>query len=154
MMSRLTRKFESYDLSTLSDFISCAAANIEDSYLQLGAKPGVDYDYKILIQHAVIYANAEHQKGLLFTLENLEPTPLPEDIDPWMEAIKTWLSVSECGDGISVQDVYKGAIKRDVSLMKNIDSTRIGMLMRKLGWVTARKSGGARGYIYLKPTAK
>lgn len=45
MAERIIKSFESYDTSTMTDFLSMVARNIEDSLIQCGATPGKDYSY-------------------------------------------------------------------------------------------------------------
>lgn len=46
--TRLTREFSSTDPTVITDLLSILMANIEDSLLQSGAKPGVDYTFRDL----------------------------------------------------------------------------------------------------------
>ncbi|NIF57524.1 hypothetical protein F3J27_03415 [Enterobacter sp. Ap-916] len=54
-MERLIKRHSSYDATLLSDALACYAANIEDAYLLVGAKPGKDYSVNDIFTLAMRY---------------------------------------------------------------------------------------------------
>ncbi len=72
--------------------------------------------------------------------------------DPWVIAIYTWLKGGTERE-ITALDILCGALKMEVS---KIDAARqatmrVGVCMRKLGWLKKRRSGGAREWVYVRP---
>jgi len=54
-MKRLIKRHNEYDMTLLSDALSCIAANCEDAFLMSGAVPGKDYTMTDLMQLAMDY---------------------------------------------------------------------------------------------------
>lgn len=72
--------------------------------------------------------------------------------DPWVIAIYTWLKGGTERE-ITALDILCGALKMEVS---KIDAARqatmrVGVCMRKLGWLKKRRSSGAREWVYVRP---
>jgi len=53
MTARIIKCFDKYDDSTMSDYLSMVARDIEDSLIQCGATPGKDYTYKDVFDWSV-----------------------------------------------------------------------------------------------------
>ena len=53
MAGRIIKSFDNYDTSTMTDFLSMVARDIEDSLIQCGATPGKDYTYKDVFDWSV-----------------------------------------------------------------------------------------------------
>lgn len=71
-MKKLIRRYETYDLSHLSDALSCIAANIEDAYLQSGATPEKHYTYNDLMNLAMKYISGS-ELGKTFNADTTRP---------------------------------------------------------------------------------
>lgn len=52
-MSYLIKRHTNYDMTSLTDALSCIAANIEDAYIQSGAVARRDYTYNDLMSLAM-----------------------------------------------------------------------------------------------------
>lgn len=60
----LVRRHSNYDKNSLTDLIVLTMANIEDSLLEAGANPLVDYDYLDLLREAGPFVlSMYNQKG-------------------------------------------------------------------------------------------
>lgn len=67
-MDKLIRKYSLTNQETLDDFILSIASTIEDSLLQAGAKPTVDYSFIDLYKLALPFALDKFNKDeLLYT---------------------------------------------------------------------------------------
>jgi len=92
----------------------------------------------------------KEEQDRLFTPEQ----EMRELDDPWMPQIYEWLKFNHDKKEVTSLEVLVGAIKMEVS---KIDGTkqaamRIGVCMRKLAWGKKRRSGGAREWVYTRPT--
>ncbi|EFO1585572.1 hypothetical protein NOI88_20270 [Escherichia coli] len=56
-MSHLIKRYTNYDMTHLSDALSCIAANIENAYIQSGAVAGKDYTYNDLMNLAMKFVS-------------------------------------------------------------------------------------------------
>lgn len=71
--TRLTRQYERTDQRCLTDRLATLAGNVENAFIQIGAKPGEDYDFNDLMKHAVkLVAHTNDVIGLV-TTEDVEP---------------------------------------------------------------------------------
>ena len=76
--------------------------------------------------------------------------------DPWIELILAWVSAAGQiqGNEYSTADILQGAIKMPPDRMDGQRSaaTRVGNLMKKIGWGKRRGSaGGTRPWVYTRP---
>jgi predicted P-loop ATPase len=63
--------------------------------------------------------------------------------DPWEQTIATWLAKpSDLGDktirGVSTADVMAGALAMDVSKRDHASASRVGAILRRIGWLPSR----------------
>ncbi len=56
-MKMLIKRYDSYDMTLLSDALSCIAANIEDAYISSGAVAEKHYTYNDLMTFALKYVS-------------------------------------------------------------------------------------------------
>ncbi|MDP1925753.1 MAG: VapE family protein [Thiobacillus sp.] len=82
-----------------------------------------------------------------------EPEQADREIaDPWQSMIAKWLR-GTLQDRVMVTDVLGDCLKIDASKIDSARqmSTRIGIAMKRLGWIKRRETGGDREYYYLRP---
>lgn len=75
-----------------------------------------------------------------------------EIADPWESAIFQW--AKHCAENeVTALDVLCGALKMEVSKIDGAKQAamRVGVCMRKLGWLKKRRSGGGREWVYVRP---
>ena len=76
--------------------------------------------------------------------------------DPWEQTIAVWLAKpadigSRATQGVTTADVLAGAIGQDVSKRTHADASRVGAVLRRLGWVPSKhpeSRDGARVRLY------
>ncbi|MFA6204412.1 MAG: VapE domain-containing protein [Gallionella sp.] len=73
--------------------------------------------------------------------------------DVWEIAIYQWLESVCIKDEVTSLDVLLGALKMEVSKIDGArqSAMRVGVCMRKLGWMKKRQPGGAREWVYVRP---
>ncbi|MCL2829402.1 MAG: CHC2 zinc finger domain-containing protein [Betaproteobacteria bacterium] len=77
-----------------------------------------------------------------------------EIIDPWMTMITTWLlKRPSSSDRVTTEEILGDLLKVEPSKIDASRSmaTRVGNVMRAIGWKRKRETSGARGYFYLRP---
>lgn len=82
-----------------------------------------------------------------------EPEQADREIaDPWQAMIADWLKGS-AKDEVTVTDVLSECLKIEPSKIDSARqmSTRVGIAMKRLGWVKKRRPDGARDYYYQRP---
>jgi len=90
------------------------------------------------------------QQQLLF-----EPEQADREIaDPWQSLISKWLRGS-MEDRVSVNEILTDCLKIEPGKLDSARqmSTRVGIAMKRLGWIKRRETGGDREYYYLRPDA-
>lgn len=63
--------------------------------------------------------------------------------DPWVEVVRAWLP-SRLENELTVSFILENACGCPKEKMGVSDSTRVGRIMKQLGWVSGRRSGGNR----------
>lgn len=76
-----------------------------------------------------------------------------EIADPWESMISTWLHSSTCSTVTQVEIFEYLDIKPDRIDNARAMSTRIGNVMKRIGWPKDRRKTGAREYYYKRPAA-
>jgi putative DNA primase/helicase len=82
-----------------------------------------------------------------------EPEQSEREIDdPWQSIIERWLR-RETRERVTTVDVITECLKIEVGKIDNTRqmSTRIGITMKRLGWINRRESTGARERYYERP---
>ena len=80
------------------------------------------------------------------------PVPATAPVDPWQSCIRDWLAAS----GVrrtSTEEIARNCLHLAVGKRGSARAVavRIGVVMRRIGWLKRRESGGRRGYFYLQP---
>ncbi len=83
-----------------------------------------------------------------------EPEQADREIsDPWQSLIGKWLRVS-LSDRVTVTDVLEDCLKIEPGKLDSARqmSTRVGIAMKRLGWIKRRETvGGVREWCYVRP---
>lgn len=82
-----------------------------------------------------------------------EPEQADREIaDPWQSLIGKWLRGS-MDNRVSVTNILTDCLKIEAGKMDSARqmSTRVGIVMKRLGWVKKRETGGDREYYYQRP---
>ena len=74
--------------------------------------------------------------------------------DPWDIAIYEYLKTS--ANEVTSLDILVGALKMEVSKIgaARQETMRVGVCMRKLGWIKKRRTFGGREWVYVRPKSK
>jgi predicted P-loop ATPase len=84
-----------------------------------------------------------------------EPEQADREIaDPWQSLISKWLRGS-MEDRVSVNAILTDCLKIEPGKLDSARqmSTRVGIAMKRIGWIKRRETGGDREYYYLRPDA-
>ncbi|WP_409529428.1 VapE domain-containing protein [Thiobacillus sp.] len=84
-----------------------------------------------------------------------EPEQADREIaDPWQSLISKWLRGS-MEDRVSVNEIMTDCLKIEPGKLDSARqmSTRVGIAMKRIGWIKRRDTGGDREYYYLRPDA-
>lgn len=93
------------------------------------------------------HPSAEEQRRLF------EPEQQSREIaDPWQTLIYEYL-VSVTFDKVSTTDILSDCLKVEAGKIDGTRqmATRIGIAMKRLGWIKKRETNSSRGYYYLRP---
>ena len=85
-----------------------------------------------------------------------EPEQADREIaDPWQALIGKWLR-GRIEDRATVNEILSDCLKIEAGKLDSARqmSTRVGIAMKRLGWIKKRESGGDREYYYLRPEVK
>lgn len=84
-----------------------------------------------------------------------EPEQADREIaDPWQSLISKWLRVQfKDVERVSVNEILSDCLKIEPGKLDSARqmSTRVGIAMKRLGWIKRRETGGDREYYYLRP---
>jgi predicted P-loop ATPase len=75
--------------------------------------------------------------------------------DAWLEPIEKFLDGGTLGDRlheVTMTDILSGALKLDFARQDRQAQTRVGSIMKRLGWKKVKRGSGKRGYYYVRPT--
>ncbi len=89
-------------------------------------------------------------------LQLFEPEQAAREIaDPWQRMIYNWLE-KQTGARINTNDILFDCLKIEPGKVDGTRSmaTRVGTVMKRLGWHKQRETEGARGYYYERPEKK
>lgn len=93
------------------------------------------------------HPSAEEQRSLF------EPEQQSREIaDPWQTLIYEYL-VSITFDKVSTTDILSDCLKVEAGKIDGTRqmATRVGIAMKRLGWIKKRETNSSRGYYYLRP---
>lgn len=82
-----------------------------------------------------------------------EPEQADREIaDPWQSQITKYLK-AKCLNRVTALEVFEDCLKIDAAKIDSARqmSTRVGIAMKRIGWVKKRESGGDREYFYVRP---
>lgn len=82
-----------------------------------------------------------------------EPEQADREIgDPWQSLIARWLR-SRTSPRVSATDILTDCLKIEPGKIDSTRqmSTRVGIAMKRLGWIKKRETGGDRDYFYVEP---
>lgn len=82
-----------------------------------------------------------------------EPEQASREVaDPWQTLIAEWLR-GEPSDRVSATDIITQCLKIEPGKIDSARqmSTRVGIAMKRLGWIKRRETGGNREYFYHRP---
>lgn len=75
-----------------------------------------------------------------------------EIVDPWQVMIYKWLNEYSYSQ-VSTVDILRDLLKIEPGKIDSARqmSTRVGIAMKRLGWIKKRETDGSRGYYYARP---
>lgn len=71
--------------------------------------------------------------------------------DPWMDDIARWLESREIANPTGAE-ILRCALRLDAHHMGKPAETRVGLVMRSLGWPREREGTGQRRWVYRRPS--